>query len=85
MKYVFFLVVVYTLDDFRSYKGTLCNNSFERYHTVEVDGTQRPGVAGTFAKAANKGTVIHLRTVRRTPGVKTIGHSVLDLQRPEKR
>lgn len=82
MKYVLFLVIVDTLDDFRSYKGTLCNNSLERYHTVQMDGTQRPRVAGTFAEASNEGAVVHLRDVRQSLAVET-GDRVLDSQYPE--
>jgi hypothetical protein len=48
------------LDDLWPYKGAFRNDPLERYHVVQVNGAQRPGIAGEFTKAADKGAVVYL-------------------------
>ena len=62
MKYVFFLIVVYTFDNLRPDQRALRDNSFQRDHMVQVEGAEGSRIAGVLAKTADVCTVVHLIT-----------------------
>lgn len=63
VEYFLLGIVMHTLDHLWSYQRALGDNSFQRYHTVEVCRAQGPRIAGEFAEAADESAVVHLLAI----------------------
>ena len=59
VKLLLVLVVVNTLDDLRPDKRSLCDDSLQRHHVVQLVRAECARIAGELAEAANVGAVVY--------------------------